>query len=82
MKETDWQPMETAPKNEYGTFFGPVILIWCIGDGRPWPACWRSGGPDNAGCWGIVDDFSPPEQNEIFPDDAAAWMPIVAPLTK
>lgn len=79
MKSSDWQDMATAPKNPYGEFCGPVILIWCDADGQPWPAHWAMG-TSGDGCWCIVNDHAAkPEHNEILESDAVAWMPIAVP---
>lgn len=73
----DWRPIETAPKNPEGEFYGPVVLIWCTADNTPWPASWGPGGPDNKGCWVIEDGGR--QANEIYPDDASHWFPITPP---
>jgi len=78
MRSSDWLPMDTAPKNEAGKFYGPTVLIYCAADNLPWPAFWGQGGPDNAGCWIVADDGVQPG-NEIWPADALAWMPIAKP---
>lgn len=78
MKSTDWQPMETAPLNPYGEAYGPVILVWCDGDNRPWPAYFEPGYAwkhrDTGPAW-VIPDQDP----AIAPEDAIAWMPIAGP---
>lgn len=79
MRSDDWLPMETAPLNPYGKPWGPVILVWCDADERPWPAYFnpwyewthRDCGP----AWVIPDQDGPP----IAPENVTAWMPIAKP---
>jgi len=78
MRSNDWLPIETAPRNPEGKFFGPVILVWCIADKLPWPAQFAEGGPDNEGCWRVIDEGRS-VGSEIYQSDASHWMPIAVP---
>ena len=79
MRSDDWQPMDTAPKNAYGEFYGPMIMVWCSADDRPWPAQYCLG-TDGEPCWCIPNDHAAkPEHNEISERDVIAWMPIAKP---
>ena len=78
MRSSDWQPMETAPLNPYGHAWGPTILIYCASDNLPWPAFYAPQGAarDNGPRWVIQNDDA---KDEIWPEDALAWMPIASP---
>ena len=56
---TEWQPIDTAPKNDAGEMLGPTILIWYEADSLPWPAYW---GPNMdaiaEGAW-MIDGGAP-----------------------
>ncbi len=75
---SEWQPIETAPLNDYGQRWGPVILILCSGDNLPWPAQfdpwyeWKN--RDCGPAWVIPDQDTP-----ICPDYATHWMPLPEP---
>lgn len=80
MRQDDWQPMETAPLNPYGKPWGPRVLIWDkAGEGpvsayfNPW-FHWQT--RDCGPAWVVADGVG---DNAIGPEDASAWMPIVAP---
>ena len=77
---SDWQPISTAPKNPAGEFYGPPVLIWDKATALPWPAQWAQGGPDNTGCWRILNEYATdPKEVEIWPEDALKWQPIQPP---
>ena len=70
----EWQPIRTAPKNEYGQFSGPMILIYSTSDDLPWPAYWGLGGTGNEAGW------VSPEDGRLFdPNYVTHWMPLPAP---
>lgn len=71
----NWQPIETAPKNPEGKFYGPVILVFYTADGYPWPAYWGPGGPDNEGCWHVTDG----DPTEMESKCVTHWMPLPPP---
>ena len=67
---TEWQPIETAPRNEYGEFLGPTILIFSRADDLPWPAYW---GPCHEslseGAWCLADG-----EGQFATEDVTHWM--------
>ena len=74
----EWQPIETAPKNPEGKFWGPTILIFCTADNLPWPAYWGQACKTNdatEGAWFIADDG---DNSELHLNDASHWMPLPA----
>jgi hypothetical protein len=74
---SEWQPIETAPKNPTGEFWGPTILVFCDADELPWPAYWGAGSSGD-GCWIIADNSGEPS-SEIARENATHWMPITRP---
>jgi hypothetical protein len=77
---SEWQPIETAPKNPEGKFYGPRILVYCTADGLPWPAYWgQAYKTDDAtnGTWYCCDDAS--DNNEFGVKDISHWMPLPTP---
>ena len=76
----EWQPIETAPRNPEGKFYGPVILVWNSADNMPWPASWQQAiKTDDAteGAWFVCDDAS--ADPEIASKYVTHWMPLPAP---
>lgn len=74
-----WQPISKAPKNPYGEFFGPTILVWCTADNMPWPAYWGAAAKTNdayKGTWWMVNDG---ENTEFEAQTITHWMPLPEP---
>jgi hypothetical protein len=74
----EWQPIETAPKNEAGEFLGPTILIYYAADGLTWPAYW---GPEKGslvdGAWHVADDYG--DDRPFNTPDVTHWAPMPNP---
>jgi len=68
----NWQPINTAPKNEAGQMFGPTILIYYRVDDLPWPSYW---GPNLSapaeGCWLSCDENPPFDEDYV-----THWQPL------
>lgn len=77
MRSSDWQPISTAPLNDYGKAWGPVILVWCTADGLPVAAYFdpQGGYRDNGPRWVEAGG----DCGEICIEDVSHWMPIAAP---
>ena len=72
-----WQPIETAPKNEAGEMLGPTILIYYDADGLPWPAYWGPcPGAPAEGAWIPCDDS---QDRPFHTPDVNHWMPLPTP---
>ena len=72
----NWQPIETAPKNKAGEFWGPTILVWCDADNLPWPAYWAQAqktGDSDQGTWFLADGVG---DCEFRRSDITHWMPL------
>ena len=76
MKSSDWRPIKSAPLNDYGKAYGPVILVWCTADDNPVAVQFnpQGGQIDNGPQWQCVGDGK-----ELRLEDASHWMPIEAP---
>ncbi len=75
-----WYPIESAPKNPAGKFYGPTILVFLTADGLPWPAYWgQACKTDDAtnGTWFMADDSS--NNPEMGVEDVTHWMPLPEP---
>lgn len=73
---TNWQPIETAPKNEAGEMLGPTILIWYAEDKLPWPAYWGPcPGATAEGAWLSLDD----DDRSFEIECVTHWMPLPVP---
>ena len=71
---TEWQPIETAPKNVAGEMLGPTILIYYEADGLPWPAYWGPCPGANAeGAWLSYNDM---DDRPFNTPDVTHWMPL------
>jgi hypothetical protein len=70
-----WQPIETAPKNAAGEFFGPTILIYYVTDGLTWPAYWGPDRGSSEGAWHAADDDG--EHIPFHTPDVTHWMPML-----
>jgi len=72
-----WQPIETAPKNEAGEMLGPTILIHYEADGLPWPAYWGPCPDAHAeGAWLSCSDT---DDRPFNTPDVTHWMPLPTP---
>jgi hypothetical protein len=75
----NWQPIETAPKNPEGKFWGPTILVFCSADNFPWPAYWgqcNKTGDATEGTWFCADGVG---DDEFDSRDVTHWMPLPNP---
>ena len=48
---SEWQPIETAPKNEPGERSGPWIQVWYAYDACIYTACWGFHESSSQGVW-------------------------------
>ena len=68
----EWQPIETAPKNDAGECYGPAILIWNDAAQLPFACFWGA----SEGNW--IDA----EGTNMVPhriNDITHWMPLPEP---
>jgi hypothetical protein len=75
----NWKPIETAPKNPEGKFWGPIILVFCSADNFPWPAYWgqcNKTGDATEGTWFCADGVG---DDEFDSRDVTHWMPLPNP---
>ena len=76
---SEWKTIDSAPRNPAGKFYGPPILVYCVADRLPWPACWgQANKTDDAtnGTWFCLDDN---DNNEFNVKDITHWMPLPPP---